>query len=136
LKDALAVPVPNTFAIGGEPVGRSPLALGEVVVAKSVVEDLDFDAVGEALGVVSGVKSLDRFVAGPRRRHRSFRRAFGASLHDQLEVGHGLLHSHHAGGRAGALDFAVFERPGIRRTVDVDEVGFAERPPAGGRCRR
>ena len=69
---------------------------------------------GSRLVCVSGVKGFDRFVAGPNEDAGVAAGLLVHPLHDQLEIGDRLLHSHDAGGRAGALDFAVFERPGVR----------------------
>src|SRR5206468_11789094 len=52
-------------------------------------------------------------------------------LDDELEVGDRLFHPHDAGRRAFALNLAVVEGPGVGVTVDVEEVVFAERAPAG-----
>ena len=111
-------------AVGGVPVGGVFAAVGEV-------EDLDFDALGEA--ALAGFEGLDGTGDGPDKDAGVAGGLVVTPLEDELEIGEFLLGADDADGLAGAVDGAVFvEGPGLGLAVDGCEVFFGHGPPTGG----
>src|SRR5918995_1400473 len=79
-----------------------------------------------------------------RTAFRIARRTQVAPIDDHLEIGELLARAHDADRLAGTEQHPVLPRPGVGVSVDVGEVVFAERAPAGprtiderpGRCLR
>src|SRR5262249_28423937 len=114
------------IAIGGEPVGLLPV-LSFVLLPKAMIEDLHFDA---ALGERAGLEPLQRLLGGPDKDSRVPTRAEMPPLDHQLEIAERLAGARHAHRLPGAVDHAAIKAPGVGSTVDVDEIGLAERLPS------
>lgn len=112
--------------VGGEPIRRFPFIFFPVGLV-SKVENLDFDAIGEA--TFPGGKFLDGSGAGPSENAGVARVFFVHPLADEFEVFGGLLHANDAYWIAGAGGMPAFPGPGFGIAIDIHKVLAGELTP-------